>query len=655
MSSAALATARPGVVRGEAPERPDRDEPWLVRTAHALRGRVTVPRRATRAAIEAYARSVDAAGDGIETLSEASFDAAVADLRRQLHRRGLSADLLPRGLALVREAARRTLGTPHYDVQLEGGRVMLEGGLAELETGEGKTLTATLPASLAGLAGIPVHVITANDYLVGRDAERMAPIYERLGLRVGAARESEPERVVRKQAYDCDVTYVTHKQVAFDYLQDHTARAGPTGLAGRFEPTPTGETVLRGLCFAIVDEADSVLIDDARTPLLLSRPGPEVDEATVRAALFLANQLERGADFRIDRGRRHVELSDDGRERLEGLAGSLEGPLALRRIREAWVERALSATWLFERDRHYVVHEGAVQIIDLPTGRRAPDRSFEGGIHALIEAREGVAITPGRETVARISYQRFFRRYLRLAGMTGTASEVAQELWTVYGLPTVAIPTRLPSQRRNHGMRLLPDEERKWQAVVARVDALHRQQRPVLVGTCSVGSSETLSARLTAAGLSHQVLNALQDGDEAALVARAGEAGRITVATRMAGRGTDIGLGPGVAERGGLAVIGTELGETLRIDRQLFGRSARQGAPGSCEQIVSLDDALLLARLPQWIHLALRAGFVPGGLRFRFTRWVRRAEESRGARVRRRMLESEKRLAQLLAFSGRGE
>ena len=656
-SSPAPAAARPGVARGPAPERRDQSAPRLARLAHALRGWATLPRRATRAEIEAHARSVDAEAHGLDALDEAGFDAALAELRGALRRRGLVEELLPRGFALVREAARRTLGTPHYDVQLFGGRVLALGGLAELETGEGKTLTATLPAALAALAGIPVHVITANDYLVERDAETLAPLYGRLGLATGRALESEPERAARRAAYACDVTYVTHKQVAFDYLQDRLARAGADGLWQRFaaHAGAGGETVLRGLCFAVVDEADSVLIDDARTPLILSRPAPQVDEATVRTALFLARALEAGRHQRIDRKRGRVTLTEQGRARLDELARELQGPLAVKRVREAWVERALHADQLFERDRHYVVQDGAVQIIDLPTGRRAPDRSFEGGIHALIEAREGVALTPGRETVARISYQRFFRRYLRLAGMTGTAREVAQELWNVYGLATVQVPTRLPCQRRDHGMRLLPDAASQWPAVVARIAELQRAHRPVLVGTCSVGSSQQLSAQLAAAGLPHEVLNARQDREEARVVAQAGEAGRITVATRMAGRGTDIRLGPGVAACGGLAVLATELGEALRIDRQLFGRSARQGAPGSCEQIVSLQDRLLQAHLPWWIRHALGWKFVPERARFWFTKRVRRAEERRGARARRRLLESERKLEELLAFSGRGE
>ncbi len=652
-SAAAPRVERPGVARGPRPERPDPRPPWSARVAHALVGWATVPGRVGRDEVARFGRDVEVAGAGLATLSEADFDAAVAELRGTLRRTGLDPSQLARGFAVVREAARRTLGTPHYDVQLYGGRVLALGGLAELETGEGKTLTATLPAALGALAGIPVHVITANDYLVERDAASLAPLYARLGLSTGRVLEAEPDRADRRAAYARDVTYVTHQQVAFDYLQDRLALAGePDSLARRFAGVGEPDTVLRGLCFAVIDEADSVLVDDARTPLILSRPGAAPDEATVRAALFLARGLELERDFRLDRRAGRVELLDAGRQRLEERACSIEGPLASARTREAWVESALCAEHLFERDRHYLVHDDAVQIIDQPTGRRAADRSFEGGLHALIEAREGVPITPGRETAARISYQRFFRRYLRLAGMTGTAREVAREFWGTYGLRTVTVPTRLPSRRRQAPMRVLPDEAAKWDAVVARIAELHAEHRPVLVGTCSVASAELLAERLERAGLPHCVLNARQDRVEAVVIARAGEAGCITVATRMAGRGTDIRLGPGVEARGGLAVVSTELGEALRIDRQLFGRAGRQGQPGTCEQIVSREDRFLAHRLPVWLR---SPRFWPEFAVIGFTRWARIAEEARGAAARRRLLESERRLEDLLAFSGRGE
>ena len=617
-----------------------------------------MPRRASRAAVAAFAATVDREAGGLAAATDASLDAAIGELRLSLRRAGLRASLVPRALALVREVARRTLGTPHYDVQLYGGWVMTRRGLAELETGEGKTLMATLPASLAALAGIPVHVITANDYLVERDWEAMRPLYERLGIQTGRVVEREPERGARRAAYACDVTYVTNKQVAFDYLQDRLALGDAERLSRRLvqgsDETEVG-AVLRGLCFAIIDEADSVLIDDARTPLILSRNGPPPDEPTVRTALWLARSLEVGLHYRVDPKRDLVEITDAGRARLEQLGPARPGPLASARQCEEWVQRALCADHLFERDSHYLVRDGAIQLIDLPTGRRSPDRCFDTVVHSLIEAKERVPLTPQRETSARISYQRFFRRYLRLAGMTGTARDVAQELWNIYDLRTVTVPTRLPSRRSSRPLCILRSVDAKWSAAVDRIAELHRDQRPVLVGTASVSASEHLSSLLTQAGLPHQVLNARQDREEALVVARAGESGRITVATRMAGRGTDIGLGADVEERGGLAVVATELGEARRIDRQLFGRCGRRGAPGSYEQLISLEDRLLETRLPAWLRSAMARGLLPGALVVRFTRWAQRAEERRNALARRRLLESERTLEELLAFSGRRE
>ncbi len=645
-------------MRGERPESADLEEPFVARAIRQAAGHLSPPRRASRRQLAAWAARVDREAQGLSELSEASFDRAVAELRAKLLRAGLEEQLLPRGFALVREAARRALGTPHYDVQLFGGWVMARSGLSELETGEGKTLMATLPASLAAMAGIPVHVITANDYLVERDAEAMSPIYERLGVRVGVIAESQPDRIARREAYGCDVTYATNKQIAFDYLRDLIAGGGNRHLASRLgldgtrAHTPQTAPVMRGLCFAIVDEADSVLIDDARTPLILSGEGAPADEDTVRKALSMAGQLDEGAHFAVERLRGEIELTLQGRSRLDELGHFVGGPLAGERRREEWVHRALCAEHLYERDRHYVVRDGAIEIIDLPTGRRAPDRSFEGGVQSLIEAREGLALTPQSETLARISYQRFFRRYLRLAGMTGTAREVSRELWNVYGLRTVIVPTRLPSQRVALGQTVLPTAAAKWNTAVARIGDLHRRGRPVLVGTSTVATSEHLSALLDRAALPHEVLSASQDQEEAAVIARAGEQGRITVATRMAGRGTDVKLGEGVAENGGLAVVSTELGEARRIDRQLFGRCGRQGAPGSYEQIVSLEDRLLEAHRKGWLGFV--AGNPPisrllGGL---LPPAAQCAEERRAALARRRLFESERILRQLLAFSG---
>lgn len=657
MSSSETLALRPGVARGDFPERSDLAPPWMEKAWRRAVGWAQVPKQIQRQAVEAYAAEVHLEGAGLEDVSEERLSQDLFALRSALRKQGPIEALLPRAFALIREVARRTLGTPHYDVQLFGGWVMTRGGLAELETGEGKTLTAALPASVAGLCGIPVHVITANDYLVGRDAESLIPLYERLGLRVGCVVEEEPDRDARREAYACDITYVTNKQVAFDYLQDRMALAGGQGLANQLasDAAIRSSAVLRGLCFAIVDEADSVLVDDAGTPLILSKGGSPPDEPTVRAALWLAQNLQEEADFRLDATRSLVQLTASGREKLEAKSGSLTGPLAGPRRREEWVHKALSALHLFRADAQYLVRDDAIQIIDQPTGRRSPDRAFEGGMQALIEAKEGLELTPQRETIARISYQKFFGRYLRLAGMTGTASEVAQELWNVYGLRTESVPTRLPTQREDRGIHVFPDANALTASAVERIRTLHAAGRPVLVGTASVGASEAMSEALHRAGLEHQLLSARQDEDEAHVVGAAGEAGRITVATGMAGRGTDIPLGPGVVEAGGLAVVATELGDAGRVDRQLFGRCGRQGLPGSYEQLVALSDRIVAAHLPVWFCRQLAAGLYPQSMVIWFTKWAQRAEERQNALARRNLLTSEQALEELLAFSGRAE
>ncbi len=619
------------------------------------------PRRRRR-----FVNAVHEHGAGLEGLSEAELSQRIQQLRQALAREGLSDEVVAPMFAAIREVSRRTVGVAHYDVQLQAGWAMVNGRLAEMETGEGKTLAATLPAATAALAGIPVHVISVNDYLVQRDADAMRPIYHALGLSVGTVTERMKKAAERQAAYACDVTYVTGKQVAFDYLKDGLQRRHQKSrLAGhiarlRGDPAPQQQLLLRGLCFAVVDEADSVLIDEARTPLILSGPAGSSDwGATYRQAMDLASALEQGSDYRLQPRKQTLEFTQRGRRRLEELAAPLAGFWTGPNRREEWVEKALRAQHLFLRDRHYLVRAGKVEIIDQPTGRAAPDRSWESGLHQMIEIKEGCELSPERETLARISYQQFFRRYLRLSGMTGTAREVASELWSVYRLNPIPIPTRLPVRRRSLGTRLFASADAKWDAVAERVRELQRIGRPVLVGTCSVEASEQLGALLTERGLPHRVLNARQDDQEAAIVAGAGRRGRITVATNMAGRGTDIRLGPGVIESGGLHVIATQRSEARRIDRQLFGRCGRQGDPGSYEEILSLEDDSLGGFFPAGLQRFLvdrcAASATPAGWLKLLTRAPQWVEERRHAQVRQGLLAMEEYLGRLLAFSGPGE
>jgi preprotein translocase subunit SecA len=665
LSSGALAAGRPYAERSE--EEPgwhDRAAEFLLRTA------VSPLRRQLHNPALELGRIVELAGQHDRTLrraSDAELLALTRELRVQLRQRGFLPDHVGRGFALVREAAARTLGLRHFDVQLMGGWALLQGKLIEMDTGEGKTLVATLPASVVALAGYPVHVITVNDYLAGRDAEEMGPLYRFLGLEVGAVVHgmTRPER---RQAYARAVTYCSNKELAFDYLRDRVALAGKggplhlslerlSGRAGRGE-----DLVLRGLCFGLVDEADSVLVDEARTPLILSASvGGADDKEQCERALEVARQLVANEDYAVDRADRHVRLTAAGAAAVGRLAADLDGVWTSTRGREELVTQALSALLLYARDQHYVISDdGKVQIVDESTGRVMADRSWERGLHQLIEVKEGCEPTERRETLARLTYQRLFRRYLRLSGMTGTAREVAGEVQRVYGLDVVRIPLHRPSQRRHAPPRLHVTRQAKWRAIADDVERIAAGQgRPVLIGTRSVKASEEISALLGERGIEHALLNAKQDRQEAEVVARAGQPGRVTVATNMAGRGTDIRLGDRVVERGGLHVILSEYHETARVDRQFYGRCARQGDPGSCQAITSLEDELFvvhggaITRLVR--HAAEGGARLPSALLAALRRLSQFAAERRNAYVRVQNLQLDRRLDRVLAFSGRGE
>jgi preprotein translocase subunit SecA len=639
---------------------PEREEPRedllqrAVTRARYLAGGIRRPAEQLAAIVAA----TDSAAVGLEDLSDTALRGRAGELSSRLRLAGWrELALSAQAFALVREAARRSVGQRHFDVQLMGGWAMLNGMLAEMETGEGKTLSATLAAATAALAGRAVHVITVNDYLAERDSEWMRPIYAALGLDVGCVRQGmDPDS--RRTAYRAAITYCSNKEIAFDYLRDRLVLRGrPRAIAmkvGALEDSHAGQRLLlRGLQFAIVDEADSVLIDEARTPLILSADSRQGQgEALYRSALDLARELGEG-DFR--RGETGIELTGRGVERIAELCAALTGVWRGPRRREQLLRRALAALHQFERDRHYLVRDGKVVIIDETTGRLMPDRSWEQGLHQLVELKEGCKISGERETLARISYQRFFRRYVHLAGMTGTASEVAAELWGVYRLRVARIPTSRPSRRRREPDRIFGGSQRKWQAVVEST-ARHRDAgRAVLIGTRSVAASEQIAAMLAQRGLPHRLLNARQDRDEAEIIAGAGMPGCITVATNMAGRGTDIKLAGGVAESGGLHVIATELNDSGRIDRQLFGRCARQGDPGSCEAILAIEEDLVASYLPGVAKRLSRIERLPnwlGRLVFAVAQW--RSEHAHSV-ARRELLELDDYLGDVLAFAGRGE
>jgi preprotein translocase subunit SecA len=600
------------------------------------------------------------------SLTDEKLRAAATELRVALLRRGFTPKLVARSFALVRAAAMRTVGLCHFPVQLIGGHVMLSGMLVEMGTGEGKTLTATLPAATAALAGMPVHVVTVNDYLSQRDGEWMRPVYAALGLTVGIVQHGQ-EPDARRAAYAADVTYCTNKDLGFDYLRDSLTLAAHRGRGRLLLEKMLGRggrldrLLLRGLHFAIVDEADSVLIDEARTPLIIA--GAEdagADEALYRTALGIASELEKDIDYSFDSGERSARLTEHGRARLKALAETLPSAWRSARGREELAQQGLAALHSFDLDTHYLVRDGKVQIVDEYTGRVLADRSWERGLQQLIEVKEGCDVTGRRSTLARITYQRLFRRYLRLSGMTGTAMEVAPELEAVYGLKVAGIPPNRRVRRSDLGVQLYLTQQQKWNAVAGSAAKIRHAGRPVLIGTRSVAASEELSAVLTGSGLEHVMLNARQDSDEAEIVSRAGEAGRITVATNMAGRGTDISLPREVVERGGLHVILTEFHESKRIDRQLFGRCARQGDPGSHEAIVGLEDNVFLRhaeRVTKLLggHFSGRTKPLSSRVAICLRAIAQQSAEWSNSHVRQATLELDKKLDSALAFTGRVE
>ncbi len=637
-------------------------ETLIAATIRPARALLRDPAKSLQAIVNEVARHDRA----LRVATDEELAAQARGMRGRLRRDGFTLPLVGECFALIGEAAARTLGMRHYPVQMMAGWALLQGRLVEMATGEGKTFAATLPAATVALAGYPVHVITVNDYLASRDAREMGPLYAFLGLTVGTVCDSAI-RADRRAGYGCAIVYATNKDIAFDYLRDGVAMAGKSSRlhlslerlkAGRSQPP---DLVLRGLHFGIVDEADSVFIDEARTPLILSAAvGPAEEREQSAQAIAIARDLAPDRDFTVAAADRTVTLTDSGKAAIGERCDVLGGVWTSGRAREELVTQALTALILFRRDQHYVVTDGKVAIVDEATGRLMPDRSWERGLHQLIEAKEGCEPTERRETIARMTYQRLFRRYIRLAGMTGTAKEVAPEIRQVYGLDVVRIPLNRPSQRRYTKPTVCATKRRKWELVAETVEReAIRAGRPVLIGTRSVVASQEISAILHASGIGHALLNAVQDQAEADIIARAGMPGVVTVATNMAGRGTDIRLGPGVAERGGLHVVLTEYHESRRVDRQLFGRAARQGDRGSCEAIVSLEDELFTQYLPsaaRFVRGLMERGTLVPPIVFETMKWLAQgAAERRGSLARAQNLRDDSRLDRVLAFSGRSE
>ncbi len=622
-------------------------------------------RRLARAAL--YLSRIRAWEDRFDPLSDSELKMTSLRLRGRA-RGGEGLDkLLPEAFALVCVASKRHLGLRPFDVQLAAGVVMHQGALAELATGEGKTLCATLPAYLNALEGKGVHVTTVNDYLARRDAELMTPIYSALGLSVGVIQMSMPDQE-RHALYRCDITYGTASEFGFDFLRDRLKVSGTRGQDSPFwdawlrsgaPPSKEDASTQRPHHFALVDEADNIFIDEARTPLIISTPtrlATDEEKIVFLWADRLVRRMKPDEHFTFDTEKQKLVLTAGGMQ-LARYSNPPSGPhgKAMDRLEES-LEQALQAHYRFRRDQHYMIDKDKVVIIDEFTGRRMPDRHWREGLHQAVEAKEGVSINQPSDHAAQVTFQSYFRLYKKLAGMTGTALQNRWEVLRVYKIWVVCVPTNRPVIRKQLPDRVFPNEDVKFDAVVADVIRLRDAGRSVLIGTRSVEKSEKMSERLRAAGVEHRVLNARQHEQEAKIVAEAGQAGRVTIATNMAGRGTDIKPPPEVLAAGGLHVLGTERHESLRIDRQLAGRAGRQGDPGSAQFFLSLEDELLEGLGPKrhekWKAIGLRGGQREWDRYLSLFRTAQRRIERRHYRGRVDLLVHEKQRQEILKDLG---
>ena len=530
------------------------------------------------AAYQKVVEKINALEPEMQGLTDAKLTGKTDEFRERLAKGETLDDILPEAFAVVREGSRRVLGMRHFDVQLIGGMCLHDGRIAEMRTGEGKTLVATLPVYLNALTGKGVHMVTVNDYLAKRDSEWMGRLYRFLGLSVGLiAHDMDfPER---KFAYSCDVTFGTNNEFGFDYLRDNMV-------------IDERQMVQRPLHYAIVDEVDSILIDEARTPLIISGPGQKSTDIYVKMAHAVAG-LKEGVDYKVDEKQKTISPADSAVPKVEKLIG-VQNLYAPENIEYSHCfTAALRAKALMKRDRDYIVKDGEVIIVDEFTGRIMPGRRFSDGLHQAIEAKEGVKVQRESQTLATITFQNYFRMYDKLAGMTGTAKTEEDEFLKIYNLPVVVVPTNKPVRRVDYPDVIYKTKRAKYKAVGKAVAEIHAKGQPVLIGTTSITQSEELSTILNHLGIEHNVLNAKNHEREAQIVADAGQKGAVTIATNMAGRGTDIKLGEGVEELGGLFIVGTERHESRRIDNQLRGRAGRQGDPGASRFYLSLEDDLL--------------------------------------------------------------
>lgn len=608
-----------------------REQPLTGFDKAAQRARGRFSRTKSSAKLRDRAIAIDGDARRLRALSEGGLDRHVAGVKELAITRRDDAEAIDAAYAAITEVVRRQIGLSLHVEQIIGAIVLASGRAAEMATGEGKTVTAVLPAALDGWSRKGVHVCTVNDYLAQRDAHICSPAYSRLGLSVGVLLDStKPDH--RRRAYEADITYAADKQLIFDFLRDRLKSPISPRLAPLLATQITSDRALdslgldltqqlhdelgestanddwakrvvqRGLHAAIIDEADSVLIDEAITPAIISLPavdGASGETSQYKIAAEIAGALSRDVHYTIDTRFRRVQLTNEGRDKLAELTESLPAFWRGPRRREEIVVQAISAREIYRKQDDYIIRKNDICIVDRSTGRVLEGRQWQLGLHQAVQAKEGLKVTAPNRTSARISYQQFFQRYQRLSGMSGTLWEVAPELWEYYTLPITRVPTHKPVVRAHLPDRVHASEEAKFKAVADRVEQLHTTGQPVLVGTRSVESSEKLGAVLAERGIACQVLNATREAEEAAIVKNAGLLGAVTVATNMAGRGTDIHLTDETRGLGGLVVIGTERHDERRVDRQLFGRSGRQGDPGLAEMHVSFDDLLVKQHGPR--------------------------------------------------------
>jgi len=654
--------ARPGCLLGQRPERTGEDSPSVIDRKLQQWWSSLTSKRPTMATFDNDLISIASQLEDLRGINPETYARHVDDYRRQVRHTGLNHSLICNAFALVAFQLQKQLGiTPHKE-QYFAAWNMLHGALAEMNTGEGKTLTIAFPAALMALSGTPVHVITVNDYLVERDAQLLAPVYEQLGLTVGIVSQQMDDGA-RREAYAADIVYCTNKQIVFDYLRD-LQKLGSEKIGLSFQlrsllSSQREEPVMRGLCFAIVDEADSVLIDDARIPLILSDRKTAGKKSTTEAkvALGIARTLHEGVDFTLQKDSRIVRLTDTGLDALRNLSELLDGVWRFESYRSELLKQALTALHIYRRDRDYIVLDDQVTLIDEGTGRAMPDRKLQNGLHRMLEIKEKCQPSDDTETLASISYQRFFLRYHKLTGLSGTLQEVRGELRNIYQLDVIRVPTHKRDKRKHLSPVVLPNRSQQIAALLTIVQERHAAGQPILIGTRTVEMSERISSVLQACNIEHQLLNAAQDKDEATIVARAGCPGAVTVATNMAGRGTDIPLQDQAADLGGLHVINTEINDSARIDRQLFGRAARQGEPGSGQTILSATDELMTDLLPTISRMLFSGKADKKPVRSRvpwplILRWIQRRCEHRQMRQRNTVFKGYTQLKRQLAIGG---